>query len=62
MMGTGVEPTGQLGVFKYSRAGLSYIRSKAKEFVLIRNFSNTDIHIHIPEGAIPKDGPSWVSP
>jgi ATP-dependent Lon protease len=53
--------TGQLGdVMKESaRAGFSYIRAKAREFGIDPNFHNTtDIHIHIPEGAIPKDGPS----
>ncbi len=53
--------TGQMGdVMKESaRAGLSYIRAKAEEFHIEEDFhKNLDIHIHIPEGAIPKDGPS----
>lgn len=53
--------TGQLGdVMKESAfAGLSYIRSHAKKFGLSSTFFNTkEVHIHIPEGAIPKDGPS----
>ena len=53
--------TGQLGdVMKESaRAGISYIRSVGKEFAVSEDFfEKHDIHIHIPEGATPKDGPS----
>lgn len=53
--------TGQLGdVMKESaRAAISYIRSNAEEYGLDgKSFTETDIHIHVPEGATPKDGPS----
>ncbi|MDR0677014.1 MAG: AAA family ATPase, partial [Elusimicrobiota bacterium] len=53
--------TGKLGdVMKESaQTGLSYIRANAKKFkVDKKNFEDVEIHIHIPEGAIPKDGPS----
>jgi ATP-dependent Lon protease len=57
----GLMVTGQLGdvMQESSRAALSYIRSRADELELSEDFpNNLDIHIHLPEGAIPKDGPS----
>ncbi len=62
MNGTGkVELTGKLGdVMKESAmAAISYIRSKTEELDIKDDFHKTkDIHIHVPEGAVPKDGPS----
>ena len=53
--------TGQLGdVMKESaKTGISYIRSIADELKLAKDFSKEhDLHLHVPEGAVPKDGPS----
>ncbi|MBU3196139.1 endopeptidase La [Clostridium algidicarnis] len=62
MKGTGkLELTGQLGdVMKESaKAGYSYVRSNASKYGINPDFyKTTDLHIHVPEGAVPKDGPS----
>jgi ATP-dependent Lon protease len=53
--------TGQVGdiMQESAQAALSYLKSKASQFEINKDiFEKVDIHIHIPEGAIPKDGPS----
>ncbi len=53
--------TGKLGdvMQESAQAAMSYVRSTAQEIGITRDFHRrTDVHIHVPEGAIPKDGPS----
>ncbi|MDD4291691.1 MAG: endopeptidase La [Clostridia bacterium] len=52
--------TGKLGdVMKESaRTAISLVRTRAEEYGITADFAQTDIHIHVPEGATPKDGPS----
>jgi len=53
--------TGQVGdvMQESAQAALSYLKSRARELNLdVDTFEHVDVHIHIPEGAIPKDGPS----
>ena len=56
--------TGQLGdVMKESaRAGLSWVRTHVEDLGITTDFERTDIHLHVPQGAVSKDGPRRASP
>jgi ATP-dependent Lon protease len=56
----GFTVTGQLGevMRESAQAALSYVRANAEQFGINANFADLDIHLHVPAGAIPKDGPS----
>jgi ATP-dependent Lon protease len=61
MPGTGkIQLTGKLGdvMMESAHIGLSLVRSKLSKIVPDFNFAQTDFHIHVPSGSIPKDGPS----
>jgi ATP-dependent Lon protease len=53
--------TGKLGdvMQESAQAAMSWVRGKTEEYGIPKHFNrNTDVHVHLPEGAIPKDGPS----